>query len=327
MKKETLTLVSFATQNPERQRELRAGVARILEDRAHTLLFAADEAAACQLAGDAEILLVWTLSDALLRAAPRLKWVHIGNAGVERSLFPAVIENDVVITNASGIHGSFMAEWSLAALLYLTQAFHEADAWRQDRQWRMHKDATTPKRLLVEGLRALIVGYGAVGQAIAQKFTAVGVRCEGVVTLAREADIPLHLLSALPTILGDYDVVVLALPITEATHNLFSHELLQAMKPGALLINVGRGKTVDEPALIDALRNGSLGGAALDVFATEPLPEDSPLFELPNVFMAPHVSGNFPAYTHAVIDGFLRNLRHYVAGEPLENVVDKRRGY
>ena len=84
---------------------------------------------------------------------------------------------------------------------------------------------------------------------------------------------------------------------------------------------------MDEAALIEALQDGPLGGAALDVFATEPLPEDSPLFSLPNVFMSPHVSGNFPAYTHAVIDGFLRNLRHYVAGEPLENVVDKRRGY
>jgi phosphoglycerate dehydrogenase-like enzyme len=327
MKKETLILVSYATQNPERQRDLRDGVARVLNGRDFALHFPADEAAACKVLGDAEILLGWSLTEPLFRAAPRLKWVHLGNAGVERSLFPAVIESKVVMTNASGIHGPFMSEWALAALLYLAQAFSEADAWRHDRQWRSHKDAITPKRFLIEGLRALIVGYGSVGQVVAQKFTALGVRCEGVTTTARKAKIPLHPLTALESIVADYDVVVLALPDTPTTRHLFSRDLLQRMKSGSLFINVGRGKTVDEVALVEALRHGPLGGAALDVFATEPLPEDSPLFELPNVFMAPHVSGNFPAYTHAVIAGFLRNLAHYIADEPLENLVDKRRGY
>ena len=141
---------------PTGSANLRRVSTEILAGRPYTLHFPPDQAAAFGALADAEvlltikeaeILLTWKLTPGMFRAAPQLRWVHLGNAGVDNSLFPELVDSDVVLTNASGIHGAFMAEWALAALLYLTQAFRESDAWRHDRQWRLHKDATTPKRV------------------------------------------------------------------------------------------------------------------------------------------------------------------------------------
>jgi phosphoglycerate dehydrogenase-like enzyme len=161
MTQDILTIVSYSTQNLDRQAELRAGVERIVCDRPFKLIFAEDEAAACKALRDTQILylpwnpvssaslghgpilLTWVLTENMFRAAPQLEWVHLGVAGVERSLFPAVIESDVVITNARGIHGPQMAEWVLAVLLYISQRMGESEAWGHDRQWKQHKEAIT----------------------------------------------------------------------------------------------------------------------------------------------------------------------------------------
>ena len=328
-KNETITIVSFASQNPDRQSELRDGVGRIFAGRPHTLQFPCDENDAAAALPEAEILLTWStrLTEVLFREAKRLRWAHIGDAGVERCLFPAMVESEVALTNSSGIHGQYMSEWTLAVLFYLSQGLSEAEAWKHDRDWKQHKAAFLGKRFLLEEKRALIIGYGQIGRAVAAKLQGIGMDTNGVVSKLRPAEIPLYATGDLARIIGGYDVVVIAIPFTSETDRLFDYEMLQRMKPGSILVNLARGKVIDEPALVEALENGPLGFAALDVFAKEPLPEGSRLFALPNVLMTPHVSGNFPEYTIKVHELFLDNLARYVNGRPLRNVVDKKRGY
>ena len=326
---ETITIVSFASQNPERQAELRSGVQRVIKDRPYELTFPCDETEALQALPEAEILLTWgsRFTERVLQAATKLRWVHIGDAGVERCLFPAMVASDAVLTNSSGIHVQYMSEWALAMLFYISQGLSEGEAWKHDRDWKLHKDAFIHRRFLLEGKRALIVGYGQIGRAVAQKLLALGVKCEGIVSRFRPAGIALHTIRKLPEIIRYFDIVVIALPFTPATENLFNRDLLQSMKPGSALLNLARGKVVDEAALIEVLQYGPLSHAALDVFAREPLPPDSPLFSLSNLVMTPHISGNFPEYTEAVQELFLANLERYLAGQALNNVVDKVRGY
>ena len=275
----------------------------------------------------AEILFTWTISPAMLAAADSLKWVHISGAGVEKNLFPEFRDSNILLTNSRGIHGAQMSEWVLGALLHLAQRFSSVEEWRRSRVWRANKEVMTRTSFILEGMRALIVGYGHIGSVVARKLAGIGVLCDGLVMTRRQGSIPLHPTEKLPELIGNYDIVVIALPLTHATEKLFDRAMFARMKPGSILVNIARGKIVDEPAMIEALKNGPLGYVALDVFTEEPLPEDSPLFELANVFMTPHISGNFPEYTKLAIGSFLRNLKRYLDGQPLENVVDKKKGY
>lgn len=327
MKKEAITIVSFSTQNPDRQSELRAGVARLLGARPHQLLFPRDDAEAVLALAAAEIMLTWKFPPELFAAAPRLRWLHLSGAGTEHVLTPEVVASEIIVTNSRGVHGAFMAEWTLAALFYLSQRFSEIEQWRHDRDWKGHKDQVQRSRFLLRGRRALVLGYGEVGKSVAALLHAVGLECEAVATTARQAAIPVHAPDSLPSLLPRCDVVVVALPLTERTRGLIDGGFLSCIRPGSLLVNIARGRIVDEPALIAALNSGNLGYAALDVFDTEPLPPESPLFNLANAFLAPHVSGNFPSYSQDVNALFLANLRAYIAGEPLQFVVDKQRGY
>ncbi len=324
-----LTIVSYASKNSDRQQELRNGIETILGSGPYKLYFPEDEASAIASIADADILLTYRqrFVEKLFQAGRSLRWVHIGDAGVEGCLFPALLNSDVILTNSRGIHTEYMAEWALAALFSFTQVFTEAAAWRLDREWGTHKDRIVRRRQLLAGKRALIVGYGTIGSAIASKLRAVGVECEGVVTRLRSADIPLHTADSLPKIISNFDIVVIMVPITPLTEGLFTHDLLQTMKTGSVLLNLARGKVLDESALIQALQNGPLAFAALDVFSQEPLPADSPLFTIPNLLMTPHISGNFPDYTQAVHRLFLENLGLFLSGRPLVNIADKVRGY
>lgn len=322
-----MKIVSYTSKNPDRQVQLRRGVEEIFKSKPCTLAFPENETALYDEIRDAEIYLTWRLTESVFQRAERLKWVHIGNAGVEASLFPAVCKSDVIMTNARGIHGDYMAEWVLGALLFLTQRFSEAEKWKRDRLWREHKSVITRGKTLLKGQRALIVGYGPVGQAVAHSLSDLGVSCEAVARSERPEEIPVHPVSELQTIIGQFDIVVVALASTGETAGLFDSVLLNRMKPRSIFVNIARGSVVSESALIEALENGPLGGAALDVYAEEPLPETSSLFNLPNVFMTPHVSGNFHDYSERVYAFFIENLRNYVAGLPLKNLVDKERGY
>ena len=286
----------------------------------------ADELA-CAMIG-AEMMLGWDFKADELRAAwgasRQMRWIHWGGAGVDAVLFPELVESEVVLTNTRGVFDRAMAEFVLGLIIAFSKRFPETLDLQTKRTWR-HR-LTEP----IENARALVVGVGSIGRETARLLSAAGLEVTGVGTRARDGD-PVfghvHSVEELEQLLPDADFVVSVVPLTERTRGLFGKQQFRAMRPSARFINVGRGPSVDEAALHAALADGAIAGAALDVFETEPLPEDSPLWSTPNLLVSPHMSGDFEGYKAVVADLFLDNLRRYLSGEPLLHVVDKVKGY
>jgi phosphoglycerate dehydrogenase-like enzyme len=278
---------------------------------------------------DAEVFLRWftppPVFNGLLAQMPALRWLHLPRAGVDGSLVPAVIEREIVLTNSAGINAVPIAEFVLLFALSHAKQAAALLAAQSTRTWAQHE--LKPAELY--GRTMLIIGLGQIGQAIATRAAAFGMRVIG----SRRRPTPTAGVDMVVgegewrPLLGEADYVVLAAPLTAATRGMIGAAELAAMRPDAYLINIARGEIVDEAALVEALRAGKLAGAGLDVFAQEPLPQASPLWELPNVFLTPHISWSSPEIWPRVIELFLDNLRRYVAGEPLRNVVDKAAGY
>ena len=276
----------------------------------------------------AEVLLGWNFAAAdLARAfdrADRLRWIQWSGAGVDATLFPALIESDVVLTNMRGVFDQAMAEYTLGMILAFAKDFRRTAALQRERRWS--------RRLAgkVAGTRALVVGAGGIGRTIAHLLRAAGIEVDVVGRRARDGDPDfgrVHGNEDLDRLLGSADWVVLITPLTAETRGMFGAARFAAMKPAARFFNLGRGALVDEPALIEALAGGTIAGAGLDVFGEEPLPAASPLWEMENVFVSPHMSGDFQGFATAAADVFIGNLRRFRAGEPLVNVVDKRLGF
>ncbi len=290
-------------------------------------MFAATENEACELLKEANVLLAHRFTDELFRAAPYLKWVHLSSAGVERSLFKEFIDSSVILTNSRGMHARPMAEWVMAGLHYWSQGFQTAEEWRRTRDWKDPKKRMTESRKVLHGMSALVVGYGEVGRGIAEVLKANGLMVEAVATRSRSDIVEVYPMEQLEERLQETDIVIIALPATPKTLGLFNRRIFPLMKQGSIFINVARGSIVDETDLISGLKANKPGFAILDVFTEEPLPEDSELFDLPNVFMTPHVSGNFPEYTQRVHDIFIENVVRYSNDLPMLFEVDKKRGY
>jgi phosphoglycerate dehydrogenase-like enzyme len=267
----------------------------------------------------------WLAPERLVEHAPRLRWVQGTSAGIgERLRRTGLIDSDLLLTTAAGVHASPLAEFVILALLYFYR-----DVPRLQRMQRAHHWERYTNRELA-GRRALVVGLGSVGRAVAQRLAAQGLEVWG----ARRTSGPppegvrrVLPLSDLTSVLGQIDALILACPLTPETEGLIGAAELAAMPEGALLINVARGRVVDEAALVDALRDGRLGGAALDVTEVEPLPEDSPLWDLPNVLISPHSASTVEAENSRIVDIFLANLERYLDGLPLINQFDRTRGY
>lgn len=279
------------------------------------------------LLADAEVLITARVPLDLDQIAPRLRWVQFLSAGVDRAWRPCLDRMDAQVTTVAGGLAAPIAEFVLAMLLHFAKDWPRFQAQREARVWRKFWLRS------LAGRSVLIVGYGQIGHAVAVRARACEMRVVGV-RRRPEAGFeggepadrivpPERLLDELP----QADYVVLALPATPATRDSFGARELAAMKPDAVLINVGRGETVDEPALIAALQKGQIAGAGLDVTATEPLPPDSPLWTLPNVFLSPHMAGDTDRYMAGHLHLIADNLRRYLAGEPLRNLVDKERCY
>jgi phosphoglycerate dehydrogenase-like enzyme len=308
---------------------------------------------------DVEVLLRGFLSaeafDRLLARAPGLSWVHSATSGVERALTSAALARGVVVTNARGVFTRPIAEHVLLMILAISRRLPQLLELQRERTWQP-----------VEGreLRDLtigIVGYGSLGRAIASLATAFGCRViairrrpgaadsasgdpqmaagspgVGETTSGDDDDDGFPVAPRLQRVYGpdrlhdflaESDVVVLAAPLTPATEGMIGEAALAAMRPGAWLINVARGRLVDEVALVRALRAGQIGGAALDTFSDEPLQPSSPFYDLPNVIVTPHTAWSSARVLDRSIDLFCDNLRRYRAGEPLRNVVDPTAGY
>lgn len=263
--------------------------------------------------------------------AARLRWVHSGAAGVAGSLYPEMRASDVMLTNSAGIYAEPMAETVLAMMLFFARGLDIAVRAQARGRWEKEEleGADSPVRE-VGGATVGIVGFGGIGQAVGRRAAALGSK---VVALKRTPSEPppgVELISgegALHELIRRSDYLVLSLPETEETKGLIGKLELELLGPGGVLINVGRGSVLDEAELARALRERSIRGAALDVFAEEPLPAESELWDLPNVLITPHVSGISRSYWRREVDLILENLRRYSTGQPLVNLVDKGAGY
>jgi phosphoglycerate dehydrogenase-like enzyme len=291
------------------------------------LVVTPDRAEMAAVLGDVEIAAA-LVPGALLVAAPRLRWFHAWGAGVDGVLsHPGAIESDFLLTSSSGIHAIQMTEHVLAFLLAFARRLPDALRAQATRTWRRMENAEVFE---LAGKTLLLVGLGAIGERTAQIAAALGMRVLGVRRTASGSLTGVERVAgieSLPDLLPEADFVVLITPLTPETRGMIGERELRLMKRDAYLINVARGGVVDEAALIRALREGWIAGAGLDVFEHEPLAPNSPLWELPNVIITGHYAGVTPAYDARAFEVFLDNLHRYSAGQPLQNAVDKRRGY
>ncbi|MFD4198006.1 D-2-hydroxyacid dehydrogenase [Amycolatopsis thermoflava] len=257
-------------------------------------------------------------------AADRLRWLHIASAGVDPVMFPGMRDSDVVLTNSRGVFDDSIAEYVLGVILTFAKDLHGSlDLQRQSR-WQ-HRETER-----IAGRSALVVGTGPIGRAIARMLRAVGMSVSGAGRRARSGDPDfgdVHASDRLVEHLPAFDYVVAVAPLTEETKGLFDAAAFAAMKPTARFVNVGRGELVVTGDLVEALRTGRIAGAALDVFDTEPLPVDSPLWTMRNVLVSPHMSGDFIGWRDTLVEVFADNFHRWQTGAPLRNVVDKQLGY
>ncbi len=290
--------------------------------------FAPDADSLSEKIGEAEVLFFYRADRASLEGAfggaGNLKWIQSASAGVDGLLFPALVDSDVIVTNARGVFEDSIAEWTIGAMLAFATGIVTSSADQRRSYWN---DDRHTERLA--GSRLLVVGPGPIGRAIARRARDLGVDVEAVGTHEREDPDFGHVQGpeGFHEALDRADHVVNTLPSTSSTRRLFDAAAFSAMKPTARFYNVGRGVTVDEAALVEALSNGRIGGAALDVFEVEPLPESSALWQMENVIVSPHICGDFEGWEEADVAVFARNLRRFVSGEPLVNIVDKSKGH
>lgn len=274
---------------------------------------------------ESDVVFVWDFRSTRLREAwtpdSRVRWVHVASAGVDPLLF--LRGQPVTLTNSRGVFDAAIAEFVLGAMLAFAKDLPTTLRLQQDRVWR-HRESR-----LVAGSTVLVVGAGAIGRAVARLVRALGCAVVGVARSARD-DPDFDRVVAfddLATELETADVLVVTAPLTPQTEGLVGERTLSRVKPGAVLINVGRGPIVDERAVLAALDDGRLGGAALDVFAEEPLPAEHPFWARGDVIVSPHMCGDFAGYTGVLVEIFLDNLARWRRGEQLRNVVDTERGY
>ena len=281
----------------------------------------ATEAEAAAVIGEVTVAYAWKLPPGLYAKARKLGWLQAMGAGVDWALVRG-LPRRVVVTRAPGIFGPWMSEYVLGWLSWVSQRTETYRAAQRERRWI---ETTLPGRL--RGKTLTLIGVGDIGREIARVARAVGLHVIGVSRSGGRVPAVDHVYRPgyLTRALAKADFVVLVVPLTKATHHLVDAEALAAMRPDAWLINIARGAIVDEAALLEALRSHRIAGAILDVFPTEPLPPDHPFWTLDNVVVTPHVAG--PSTVEELAPIFNDNLARWVRGKPLENTVDRSRGY
>ena len=302
------------------------GIGRVSEQA--SLRFAEGSEELVRRIEGAEVVFVWDFRSTELRdawpRADKLRWVHVAGAGVDAVLFPELVESAITVTNSRGIFDRPIAEYVLGLMLVFAKDFRRSLELQRRRKW-VHRETE-----MLAGKKLLVVGAGPIGRMISRQARCLAMQASAVARTSRSEDADFGRVFSseqLDEALPDADYVVIAAPLTDRTRGMFGAARFGRMKPGARLINVGRGAIVDEPALVEALRGGRIAGAALDVFSEEPLPEDSPLWEMPQVVVSPHMSGDFVGWHEALGELFVENFRRWERGEELLNVVDKERGY
>jgi glyoxylate/hydroxypyruvate reductase len=257
---------------------------------------------------------------------PRLRWIQGTSAGIGGFLNrTGLLKSSIVFTTAAGVHGAPLAEFALLGLLHFAKDMPRLAREQAARHWELHA------MRLLRGSRVLLVGLGGVGREVARLLAAVGVEVCGAGLPGRSYQVTgvTEYVSdtRIADVLGSVDALVLACPLTERTRHLIGRRELALLRPGSVLVNLSRGEVIDENALIEALADGRLGGACLDVFETEPLPPGSPLWTMDNVIISPHSASTVAAENRLLADLFIDNIGRWLADEPLRNVFDKDAGY
>jgi phosphoglycerate dehydrogenase-like enzyme len=277
-----------------------------------------------RLAEDADVILSWSLSGEVLREvfamSPNVKWVHSRSAGLDSLLFPELIASPVPLTNGKGVFSQSLGEFALGAILFFAKDFRRMTRNQEARRWEQF-DVDEISRQTVG-----VVGYGDIGRACASRAKAMGMTVLAVKRHGPASD-EVFLPEDRAAMIARCDYIIAAAPLTPETRGLIGDAEFAAMKPNAVVINVGRGPVIDEPAMVRALTEGRIKGAALDVFDTEPLPAGHIFFELDNVLLSPHCADHTSDWTEQAMRFFLAQFERYSKGEPLENVVNKHLGY
>lgn len=276
-----------------------------------------------------EAILHWSGSRDLLRAAflacPNVRWVHSRAAGLDKMLFPELVESSVPVTNGKGVFSQSLGEFALAMVLYFAKDIPRMLRSQRAQRWEPFDVEE------IAGRTVGIVGYGDIGRAAAWRCHAMGMR---VLALKRHAPAEADPLVAafyaprdLHAMLAECDYVVAAAPLTPETHHLIGDPAFAAMKPHAVVVNVGRGPVIDQAALVRALREGRIRGAGLDVFEQEPIPAGDPIYTFENVVVSPHCADNTKDWLNDAMRFFIEQYARFANGEPLQNIVEKQLGY
>jgi phosphoglycerate dehydrogenase-like enzyme len=284
-----------------------------------------------RLAGDATVILSWSLAGPLLRdvfaMCPRVRWVHSRSAGLDGVIFPELVLSPVPLTNGRGVFSQSLGEFALGAILYFAKDFRRMNRNQEAGRWEPFDIVE------IAGQTVGIVGYGDIGRAVGTRVRAMGMRVLAVKRRgpsAGQADPLIDRVfppAGLMEMLAGSDYLVVATPLTDETRGMIGERELQAIKPGAVVINLGRGPVIDEAALVRALTGKRIKGAALDVFDTEPLPAGHAFYSLENVLLSPHCADHTPDWTEQAMRFFLAQFQRFSTGKPLENVVEKKQGY
>jgi phosphoglycerate dehydrogenase-like enzyme len=288
-----------------------------------------DTAPSAEIGGNITAILTWAGPKQLLRetflACPKLRWIHSRGAGVDSVLFPELVESNVVLTNGKGVFSSSLGEYALAAILYFAKDISRLRRQQAARLWAPFDVER------IEGQTVGIIGYGDIGKAVAERVHAMGMRVFATRRQIPPTPDPLieryFASSDVCAMVALCDYVVAAAPLTEDTRHMISDSVFAAMKSSAIFMNLGRGPVVDEAALIKALAERKIRGAALDVFEIEPLPSTSPLYGMEQVLLSPHSVDNTHDWLDRAMDLFLHQYSRFKKHEPLLNIVNKQLGY
>ena len=277
---------------------------------------------------DATVVIGGNITDEQVEAANDLVWHHVPWVGVESIIRPAIQEKGIILTNGSGVNSENIAEHVVAMMLMFARDLHSFVRHQDKHEWRKWEE-DAPQFFELGSQRVLCLGTGDIGQEVAKRLAGFGCEIIGASRSGREIPGFDRCVSFdnLNEELALADHVVSSLPMTPSTDKIVGREQIQAMKPGAYFHNVGRGGTVDQDALIEALKSGHLAGAGLDVVSPEPLPDDSPLWDMKNVIISSHTSGNSPKAVERMGELAVAQIKRYQAGEPLLNLVDLSSGY
>ncbi|TYB30245.1 MAG: D-2-hydroxyacid dehydrogenase [Candidatus Mcinerneyibacterium aminivorans] len=275
---------------------------------------------------DADIFFGFKLGRKLFQKANRLKWVHFSSAGVDHSLYREIIDSEVIITSAKGIHGTNIAEHVLTFLLYFSKSFDKLINKQKNHEW--NKKEIVNSQFLIKNKKALILGFGTIGKEIARILKSNQIECFGVkkhITQKEIKNVKILKMEEARNILNKFDFVIDILPLTDETENIIDKDFFEDMKKGSIFVNVGRGEHVVKEALLN--NTSHLRGVGLDVTPDEPLDKKSKLWDMENILITQHTSGDFQNYLEATTRLFLKNLKKFHQNEKLMNVVDKQKGY